>query len=139
MIEEILADLNEDIERGNIKVQKKFNPVPNIQADRDQLFRAFANIILNAIQAMPSGGQLDLVLEADKLSKFVTAKIADTGQGISKEQLKHIFDPFFTTKHYGTGLGLTISHSIIDKHRGGIDIQSESSKGTTVTVTLPVS
>lgn len=139
LFEEILTDFKGDIERGNINIIKKFNDVPDIHADREQLLRAFSNIILNAVQAMPAGGQLEIELGSDKLSKSVTAKIADTGQGIPKEQLNHIFDPFFTTKHYGTGLGLTISHSIIDKHMGTIDIQSESSKGTTVTVTLPVS
>jgi signal transduction histidine kinase len=139
MLEEILSDFKGDIERGNISIIKKFNVVPGIQADREQLLRAFSNIILNAVQAMPAGGQLEIELDPEKSSKSVTVKIADAGEGIPKEQLKHIFDPFFTTKHYGTGLGLTISHSIISKHRGTIEIQSEGSKGTTVTVTLPVS
>lgn len=139
MLEEILADMKEDVERSEIKIVKKFGSAPNVQADREQLIRAFSNIILNATQAMASGGKLNIELAEDRSSRTVTVKIADTGQGIPRDHIEHIFDPFFTTKHYGTGLGLTISRSIIDKHNGTIDIQSEEGKGTTVSITLPVS
>ncbi|MFH1709482.1 MAG: ATP-binding protein [bacterium] len=140
LLEEILSDIKGDIERNGINIVKRFAEVPAVQADRDQIARAFSNIILNAVQSMPSGGELILDVSAvNKPSKSVVVKIIDKGHGISKEHLKHIFDPFFTTKHYGTGLGLTISHSIIDKHKGTTDIQSEPDKGTTVIITLPAS
>jgi signal transduction histidine kinase len=138
-LEEILTDLKEDIERSGVNIEKRYGAAVNIQADREQLIRAFSNIILNAVQAMPGGGKLDIELGENKPSKSVTVKITDTGHGIQKEHLNHIFDPFFTTKHYGTGLGLTITRSVIDRHKGTIDIQSEAGKGTTVIVTLPVS
>ena len=139
VLDEVIIDIKEDIERGGINIEKKYGAAPAVNADREQLMRAFSNIILNAVQAMQAGGKLGIEISADKSSKAVTVLISDTGNGISKEHLGHIFDPFFTTKHYGTGLGLTISHSIIDKHKGSIDIKSEPGKGTTVAVTLPAS
>jgi len=139
VVEEVLSDFEEDIGRSGIKVSKRYGEEANVLADREQILRAFSNLILNAIQAMPGGGALNIDIDIDKPPKTVTVKISDTGHGISKEHLNHIFDPFFTTRHYGTGLGLTISHSIIIKHKGAIDVKSETGKGTTVTVALPVS
>lgn len=139
VLDEVLVDIKEDIERDGLNIEKKYGTSAAVNADREQLMRVFSNIILNSVQAMQAGGKLGIEVNADKDSKAVTVKISDTGHGISKEHLGHLFDPFFTTKHYGTGLGLTISRSIIDKHKGTIDIQSEPGKGTTVTVTLPVS
>ena len=136
-LEEILTDMKDGMERSGITVVKKFDPVPQVQAEKDQLKRAFSNVIVNANEAMANGGKLDIQTSADEPSKTIQVKIIDSGHGISKEHLKHIFDPFFTTRHYGTGLGLTITQSIINGFKGHIDIQSEEGKGTTATISLP--
>ena len=139
ILEEVLNDMKDGIQRGGITVVKKFDPVPMVQAEKDQLRRAFSNVIVNANEAMSNGGKLEIQTSADEPSKTVLVKISDSGHGISKDHLKHIFDPFFTTRHYGTGLGLTITQSIINEFKGNIEIQSEEGKGTTATISLPAS
>ena len=100
--------------------------------------RAFINIILNALDAMPQGGALGIRLDQEDGSAVV--RIADTGTGIRPELLSRIFDPFFTTKGVGkgTGLGLSISYAIIKEHDGRIEVQSEVGRGSTFTITLPI-
>ena len=100
-----------------------------IHGDKTQLQQVFLNLFLNSIQAMPNGGKLtvSVFFEPDKIVKV---SVADTGQGISKENLPHIFDPFFTTKESGTGLGLAISHGILKEHRCKINIKSDLGMGT---------
>lgn len=118
-----------------------------IEADEGQLSQAFGNIILNALQAMPEGGTLDIRAEDVVLGEFNSmslppgeyAKISfsDQGCGISDENRKKIFDPYFTTKKGGTGLGLSSTYSIIKKHGGQIDLHSSPGAGTTFTCFLP--
>jgi signal transduction histidine kinase len=139
ILEEILSDMKDDFQRSGITVIKKFNPIPMVLAEKEQLRRAFSNIIVNANEAMTNGGKLEIQTSADEPSNTVQVKMIDSGHGISTEHLKHIFDPFFTTRHYGTGLGLTITQSIINGLKGRINIHSEEGKGTTATVTLPAS
>ena len=116
--------------------------------DRELLRQVFPNLIRNAIQAMPEGGELRIrtrkalisVPENDGGSvdrRFIAVTITDTGGGISAEDLEKIFNPFFTTKEKGTGLGLAISHNIIKAHQGTIDAVSEEGKGTSFTVKIP--
>jgi signal transduction histidine kinase len=138
IMDEVLEDLKGNIEKTEIKVTKKIVPT-KILADKDQLSRAFLNIILNAIQAMPGGGSLIIETSVvESPARSLVVRINDTGHGISQDHLKHIFDPFFTTKHYGTGLGLAITHGIITAHKGAIDIESHVDAGTSVTITLPL-
>jgi len=137
VINSVLDDLKTTIESGNITIEKQFTPSPRINADKEQLFKAFSNIILNAIQSISGSGTVKV--SVIPISESIQIKIIDSGQGISPENLKRIFDPFFTTKHYGTGLGLAITHSIIEAHKGTIEIESQLGVGTTVTVTLPAS
>jgi two-component system NtrC family sensor kinase len=96
--------------------------------------------LTNAIQAMPSGGELSVSAVRDPDSKIVIA-VRDTGSGIAEEHLPCIFDPFFTTKKVGqgTGLGLSVSYGIIKKHGGRITVDSSPGRGSTFTVALPVS
>jgi len=107
-----------------------------ILADPDQLGQVFRNIILNAIQAMPEGGQL--VVKSEIASpKWVTVSFSDTGVAIPKETLKRLFEPLFTTKAKGIGLGLAIVKTLVEGHGGTIEVQSELGKGSTFTVRLP--
>jgi len=112
--------------------------LPEIRGNPRQLEQVFLNLFLNSIQAMPDGGTLSVRAEVDDES--VRVDVTDTGVGIPEEHLDMLFDPFFTTKEtgQGTGLGLSVSYSIIEKHQGRITVESEVGKGTTFSVFLPV-
>ena len=111
--------------------------LPMIPADPDLLNQVFGNIILNAIQAMPEGGILTVKSEVSN-PEWVSVSFADTGVGIPEENLCKLFEPLFTTKAKGIGLGLAVSHRLIEAHGGRIEVQSEIGKGTTFTVRLPI-
>ena len=143
LIEENLKYFNEQARKAGVVINRQYTPLPEIEGDHDQLSQVFSNLILNAIQAMPEGGELTVLTQEGKktenILQNIRIEISDTGHGIPEDNLKKLFDPFFTTKYAGTGLGLTISHSIVDGHRGFIDVRSELGKGTRFTITLPVS
>jgi len=121
-----------------VEVQSQLDEgLPSILADPDQLAQVFGNIILNAIQAMPKGGQLTIKSEEHK-PDWVTVSFADTGVGISEENLGKLFEPLFTTKAKGIGLGLAITKTIVEAHGGTIEAESTAGEGTTFTVKLPL-
>jgi len=142
VLEENIKYFDDQAQASEVKVTTDFSNLPEIEMDQSQVSQVFSNLILNAIQAMPNGGALRVSTFAGKkveeILQQVKIQISDTGYGISEDKLKKLFDPFFTTKHGGTGLGLTICHSIIDGHRGYIDVESKVGQGTTFTITLPV-
>ncbi|MFQ5840336.1 MAG: sensor histidine kinase [Candidatus Methylomirabilales bacterium] len=116
--------------------------LPVLLADPHQLEQVFLNILMNALETMPSGGSLTIAAGLGKRdgAPFVEVSVTDTGVGIPPETLPRVFDPFFTTKEVGkgTGLGLSVSYGIVRAHGGFIDVQSEVGKGSTFTVALPV-
>jgi two-component system sensor histidine kinase HydH len=103
--------------------------------DREKLKQVVINLVVNAIEAMKSGGTLSarVACPGDRVSIV----IEDTGPGIEPQHLASVFDPFFTTKEAGTGLGLTIVRKIVDQHAGEVHLASERGKGTRVEVTIP--
>jgi len=111
------------------------NDLPMAVVDGDQIKQVFHNIALNALQAMPEGGRLDI--KASDKGKFVELEFIDTGGGIPEEIKKKIFDPLFTTKAKGVGLGLSVCKTIIEHHEGEIKMKSQAGKGTTFTLSLP--
>jgi signal transduction histidine kinase len=113
--------------------------VPRISADADQMQQVFLNLLLNARDAMPDGGTLDIRTFNDATSGEVVAEFADEGQGIPEEIRARVFDPFFTTKPVGAGLGLAVCYGIVTAHGGSIAVESNSGGGTTVRVSLPAS
>jgi signal transduction histidine kinase len=138
-IRRVLSSFSDQVSAQNIKVEAQFDEnIPVIMnADVEQIFM---NIIKNAIQAMPNGGTLSI--KAKMLSpQLFEARFSDTGSGIPDEIRETIFEPFFTTKNFGqgVGLGLSISHGLAESYNGSIDVESESGKGTTFIVTLPIS
>lgn len=122
-----------------IEVKKKLPPDPVvISGDPNQLLQVFVNIILNASQAMPHGGKLEIAVNRNK--EFIETVISDTGTGIHAKDIPNIFDPFFTKKGVsnGTGLGLSIAHGIIEGHNGAITVDSSVGGGSTFTIKLPL-
>jgi two-component system NtrC family sensor kinase len=123
----------------NVEIVTELDPdLGTIQADPLQLHQVFINLMNNAAEAMPDGGELILRTRKGPAPGLVMIEIQDTGVGITEENMKKIFTPFFTTKPIGkgTGLGLAIIYGIVKMHRGQINVQSEPGKGTTFTITL---
>ncbi len=116
-------------------------PLP-LHADRDSIGEAISHIVKNSIDAMPEGGTLSITLTVEniKAREYAVIKITDTGHGISPEDLEHVFEPFWTTKDVGkgTGLGLCMAKGVIEAHGGTIRISSTPSRGTEVTIHLPL-
>lgn len=125
----------------NIKIKKTYtSDLPKIVADSAQLQQVFMNIVINAAEAMEGNGILALSTSLSRDGTCIEVKFSDTGHGIMEEDRKRLFEPFFTTKEVGkgTGLGLAMSYSIIQKHHGTIEVKSEHGKGSTFTVKLPL-
>jgi signal transduction histidine kinase len=123
----------------SVEILEDLDPaLPAIQADPLQLHQVLVNLMNNAAEAMPDGGELTLRTRPGSAPGFVAIGVQDTGSGISEENMKQIFTPFFTTKPIGkgTGLGLAIIYGIVKMHQGQISVQSEVGKGTTFTIML---
>ena len=110
-------------------------PLPEIDADADLLHRAFQNLVLNALDAMPSGGTL--TMRTSEHEGNVRIAFADTGKGLTAEECSRLFTPYYTTKVQGTGLGLAIIQSVVSDHHGTISVSSEEGHGTTFRIELP--
>lgn len=120
----------------NVKLSKDINRgLPMVMVDGEQIKQVFINIVLNALQAMPEGGRLD-IKGSDK-GRFVEVEFTDTGSGIPEEIKNKIFDPLFTTKAKGVGLGLSVCRTIMERHDGEIRVKSQVGKGATFTISLP--
>ena len=120
--------------KGKLQISEN---IPPLFADPGQLSQVFSNLIINARQAMPNGGNLyiDAAL-SDK--SFIQIRVRDEGEGIAPEYIDKIFDPYFTTKKTGNGLGLAGAYSIITRHDGQLGVESNPGKGTTFIITLPI-
>jgi two-component system sensor histidine kinase HydH len=117
---------------------------PTVKADVDpaQIRQALWNLCLNAVEAMPQGGELRVGVRsvtAESGRSLVEITVEDTGVGITAAELTQVFEPFYTTKPQGTGLGLAIAHRIVENHGGEIRVQSEPYRGSRFTISLPVS
>jgi signal transduction histidine kinase len=149
-----LAEIIEEATRLGVfrsKVEchlKLSSKLPLLQLDRCQITQVLENLVLNAVQAMPDGGQLEVTAEPVELAedqvqalkpgKYVEITVKDNGNGIAPEHLSMIFAPYFTTKTLGKGLGLALCYAIIKRHRGYISVKSQVGVGTTFRLWLPV-
>jgi len=125
--------------RGKMQLVKSYaTDLPPVNGDPQQLQQVFVNIMLNAYQSMPQGGRLEIKTWAK--DNTVTVAFSDEGVGIPLKYMDRIFDPFFTTKEpgEGTGLGLSVSYGIVQRHGGSIDVESKEGKGATFTIRLPL-
>ena len=126
----------------NIEIVKQYQTdSPVISADPAQIQQVFVNIIMNAADAMNGKGTLTVATKSSDRDNYAEVSFADTGRGISSDELDRVFEPFFTTKMvgHGTGLGLSISYGIIQQHGGTIKVSSRVDQGTTFVVILPKS
>jgi len=137
-LDEALFLVHNQIGLQNIRLARELAPVPPVRADFGQIRQAFANIIINACDAMPKGGSLRVHTRAVPAAGIVEIRIADTGVGIPREQLPKVLDPFFTTKEKGTGLGLSVVYGVVERHGGTLVIDSQPGAGTIVTIRLPL-
>ena len=138
VMNDVLVLVEHQLQTSNIRIRRELSPTPTlVQGVEGKLQQVFLNLILNARDAMPTGGWLSISsrIEGDR----AVIEVADTGTGIANADLSRIYDPFFTTKAVGqgTGLGLSIVYSVVQEHRGAIDCRSGTG-GTRFTVTLPV-
>ena len=122
-------------QKSDIRLTMRLHPVSLVRTNDADLRRVFTNLIINAVEATPRGGELTIACEERESQVFAT--VSDTGEGIPPENLKKIFFPYFTTKPGGTGLGLSGAQKILLSHGGNITVASEPGKGATFTVILP--
>jgi len=145
IINAIIPFLIKEIADKGIRFTENYHPdLPKIKVDKIQMHQAFLNLFLNAIQAMPGGGELKIIAEPviipsldGSKQEFIKVMVSDSGKGIPPHILPKIFDPFFTTKPRGIGLGLSITYQIIKKHGGTIKVDSQWEKGTSFHINLP--
>ena len=146
VLERTLELYAERVEAQDIQVTREWGrDLPSIWADHEALYRAFVNLVANALDAMPRGGRLtvraawtDGEMVGRGGGRRVAVEIEDTGSGIQADDLDRVFNPFFSTKDGGTGLGLALTHKIVEEHGGSIDVRSTRGAGATFRIVLPL-
>lgn len=124
-------------DRVGVRIEVWLDPtLPRFDADEEMLYQALVNVFMNALQATPCGGRITVTTRSTPERVEIT--IADTGRGVSREDLEFVFKPFFTTRHTGTGLGLAITREVAQRHGGSVKLESTVGVGTTVTLDLPL-
>ena len=138
LLRKTLQLMHKYLENHDVKVQTSWGEVGTCFANQNALRQVFLNLITNAVQAMPQGGELRVRTQRHDPTQ-VRIEFGDTGVGIAQEHLNDIFNPFFTTKEpgQGTGLGLSVVHSVLKRYQGNITVQSEPEQGTTFLIDLP--
>jgi signal transduction histidine kinase len=139
VVDETLALAGKQLQHGRVVIRRELaTELPLLKAVGGRLKQVFLNIVLNALEAMPNGGELTVKTGWDEAKREVWVAFTDTGEGIPLENLPRIFEPFYTTRLKGTGLGLSISHGIVEQHGGRIEVESKVGRGSTFTIWLPV-
>jgi signal transduction histidine kinase len=144
LVDESLLLLEREMQKYRIQVRKEFSAAPPVRAIGNQIQQVLLNLMTNARQAMPTGGELVLRITHDEKAGFVDLTVRDSGCGIPRDQLPKIFDRFYTTKSGpdatgkgGTGVGLSACREIVDAHQGRLRVESSVGKGTAFTIRLP--
>ncbi|MGJ7920274.1 two-component system sensor histidine kinase NtrB [Neobacillus sp. LXY-4] len=136
IIEDVQIIVNKYTMQHLVKIDFEKGEIPNANVDKEQLKQAFVNLIFNAVDAMPQGGEL-LISTEYLPEKWIKVVFQDNGEGIAEDNMEKIYSPFFTTKDEGTGLGLSIVHRIIEDHGGIIKVTSKLGKGTRFELLFP--
>jgi PAS domain S-box-containing protein len=145
ILESVFQRCHKQIEQSHVKINSDYaENLPKLRVDRQRLEQVFTNLVINATQAMPKGGELSVRAELvptlyNHTTQDVMVTFADTGQGIPPEARSHIFEPFFTTKTKGTGLGLTVARRILEEHNGSLNIAESTPQGACFIIRLPLS
>ena len=136
IIRRLISFMRPELDKRGINVDDNLNGRSlKLFADQELLYRAFLNILINAMESMEDGG--GIVIRVERERDLYCIEFEDTGCGISEEDIDRVLEPFFTTKHKGTGLGLSIVKKIVEAHNGTVDIQSREGEGTKIVVRLP--
>ena len=139
VVERLVSFMEPEFQQKGVRVSTRLaEGLPDMLLDAEQMYQVALNVVFNAIQAMPEGGDLALTTALLPEEKAVTLEVTDTGLGIPEEKLAQIFTPFYTDKNRGTGLGLAIAKNIVEKHRGSITVSSQPGEGSAFRVTLPL-
>lgn len=138
LVEESLVIVQNKLKLHNVEVEKRLDPLQNVEADPSQMKQVFINVMVNAAEAMQAGGRLTIRSFRDPGRNSAVLEFEDTGVGIPPEIMSRIFDPFYTTKEKGTGLGLSVVSGIVKRHEGQVEVRSEMGRGTLIRITLPV-
>ncbi len=136
LMEDIIALVSSEVNERGISIERDFGDPVEVYVDPNRLKDALLNIVKNAMQALDKTGTI--LLRVYRKDRTCVMEIRDTGPGISESDLPFIFDPFFTTKKVGTGLGLTITHRIVEEHDGRIEVESTEGKGSVFRVIVPI-
>jgi len=138
VVEESLQLMQKPLAADDIQVVASLHPdLPRLLGDATTLHQVLMNLLTNAREAMPGGGQVRIETAPAERPGWIRLLVADTGPGIPADEISKIFDPFFTTKRTGTGLGLSVTYGIIQEHGGTIDVQSRPGAGTTFILSFP--
>ncbi len=154
VLEKAIFFVYPEAKKHNVVINMEIeNNIPDVMMDSDQMQQVFLNLLINAIQAMPDGGELKIIISESEKDiheiddnikeqlagdEMLIIRFRDTGKGIGSDDIESVFDPFFTRKSKGTGLGLAISQRIIQEHGGGITVSSQDGKGSEFAMYLPV-
>ncbi len=145
LVTDALLLLEREMSKYRVAVDFAADPIPPVRANGNQILQVILNLLINARQAMPEGGELQIRIKAVPGEPFAALRVRDTGCGIPHDKLPRIFEPYFSTKHGaddsgkgGTGLGLSTARQIIEAHRGRIKVESSVGKGTAFTIRLPL-
>jgi PAS domain S-box-containing protein len=138
IVDESLLLMQKPLAADNIHVRaSQDRTLAPVLGDATSLHQVLMNLLTNAREAMPTGGEIQIDTAAAERAGWVRLRVSDTGTGIGADEISKIFDPFYTTKRTGTGLGLSVSYGIIQEHGGTVDVQSRPGAGTTFTIEFP--
>ncbi|MBI2924051.1 MAG: two-component sensor histidine kinase [Planctomycetes bacterium] len=136
VIAEVLDFVGPEAQQKKVRILKSFGEMPKVPVDVNLFKQALLNLVMNAIQAMPNGGEL--IVRTQKWREYAQVDVADTGSGMTSETQAKIFDVYFSTKKTGTGLGLPTARRIVHEHDGTVGLTSEPGKGSCFTIRIPI-
>ena len=136
LLQSVARLASETAKMAGVEIRVDAEQTPSLSIDGEQIKQVLLNLVINAVQAMPNGGRIEL--RARQNDKSVLLEVFDQGSGIAPENIERIFDPFFTTRASGTGLGLSIAHQIVHGHGGDISVRNNADGGATFTIVLPL-